>query len=187
MITNRTEATSLTREILFLSADAGHAGGRKTVRKGKPRKTAPIRREFSAGFIVFRETHEGRLYLLLDYGKHWDYPKGHLEKGETAWKAAVRELREETGIRQVDRVTRLQRNMHYRFYSSKNGNIEKTVTYFIGRTRAEKVAVSDEHSGHAWLPYERAMVRLTFQNAQDMLAWADKALDQVGSQRTGHK
>ncbi|HUB27232.1 MAG TPA: hypothetical protein VL992_17540 [Tepidisphaeraceae bacterium] len=37
--------------------------------------------ERSAGFIIFRrEGNAGpRLFLLLDYGKHWDYPKGHLD------------------------------------------------------------------------------------------------------------
>src|SRR5690349_6587521 len=76
-------------------------------RPGKP-TTKRGRREFSAGFVLFRDSAEGPLYLLLDYGRHWDYAKGHLEEGETAWQAAVRELREETGIRQVDRVGRFE-------------------------------------------------------------------------------
>lgn len=134
-------------------------------------------REFSAGFILFRNTPEGPRFLLLDYGKHWDYAKGHLEEGETAWQAAVRELREETGIRQVDRVGRFQRDMHYAFYSSKKGHIAKTVTYFLGRTRAEKVTLSEEHEGSAWLPYEAAMQRLTYDNAREVLqaAWESMA------------
>ena len=59
------------------------SGKKKTGGEGK------VRREFSAGFVLFRETPEGIRFLLLDYGKHWDYPKGHLEEGETAWQAAV--------------------------------------------------------------------------------------------------
>jgi 8-oxo-dGTP pyrophosphatase MutT (NUDIX family) len=123
-----------------------------------------------------RKTPAGPVYLLLDYGKHWDYPKGHLEEGETAWQAAVRELREETGIRQVDRVTRFQRDMHYFFVSSKKGPITKTVTYFLGETRTLEVVVSDEHSGYAWLAYEDAMQRLTYENAREMLRAAHEAL-----------
>jgi 8-oxo-dGTP pyrophosphatase MutT (NUDIX family) len=134
------------------------------------------RREFSAGFLLFRDTPEGPLYLLLDYGKHWDYAKGHLEEGETAWQAAVRELREETGIRQVDRVTRFERDMHYAFFSPKKGRVVKTVTYFLGRTKTEKVDISDEHSSYAWLPFDEAMQRLTYENAREMLAAAHEAL-----------
>ena len=139
-------------------------------------KTLKVRREFSAGFVLFRQTPEGPRFLLLDYGKHWDYPKGHLEKGETAWQAAVRELREETGIHQVDRVGRFQRAMHYAFHSKKKGDVAKTVTYFLGRTRKETVKLSDEHEGYAWLPYAKALQRLTHDNAQDMLAAAWKSL-----------
>jgi len=38
-------------------------------------------REISAGVILFRNQQE-REYLLLDYGSHWDFPKGHIEAGE---------------------------------------------------------------------------------------------------------
>ena len=146
-------------------------------RKKPPTRKTEVRHEFSAGFVLFRRTPHGPRFLLLDYGKHWDYPKGHLEEGESAWQAAVRELREETGIRQVDRVGRFQRAMHYAFHSSKKGPISKTVTYFLGRTRAEAVTLSDEHEGFAWLPYEEALERLTYQNARDMLTAAWKALE----------
>src|SRR4051812_14012705 len=103
---------------LFPNDPPKKSAARKKVKKpkGKPGKSA---REFSGGFILFRQTAGGPVYLLLDYGRHWDYPKGHLEAGESAWQAAVRELREETGIRQVDRVTRFQLDMHYHFFSPK--------------------------------------------------------------------
>jgi 8-oxo-dGTP pyrophosphatase MutT (NUDIX family) len=161
-------------------------------RRSNSRRPAPalkrsdnrrVHREFSAGFILFRHTPAGPVYLLLDYGKHWDYPKGHLEEGETAWQAAVRELREETGIRQVDRVTRFQRDMHYFFVSSRKGRIAKTVTYFLGQTRSEKITISDEHSGYAWLGYDDALERLTYENAREMLRAAHESLLHARSKR----
>lgn len=153
-------------------------GKRKSSRAGG-RKPVKARQEFSAGFVLFRVVDGQRIYLLLDYGKHWDYPKGHLEEGETAWQAAVRELREETGIRQVDRVGKFQRDMHYAFFSSKKGPIHKTVTYFTGQTKTDKVTVSDEHTGYEWLPYDEAMARLTYDNARDMLSAAHRAIDAI--------
>jgi len=144
--------------------------------KGSEKSKSRGRQEFSAGFILFRKTPEGPLFLLLDYGKHWDYAKGHLEEGETAWQAAVRELREETGIRQVDRVGRFERDMHYVFRSPKKGLVHKTVTYFLGRTREETVKLSDEHEGSAWLPLEEALERLTFDNAREILRAAAESM-----------
>ena len=156
---------------------AGARAGRRNQKSGKKKGVKrAMRREFSAGFILYRETGGGPVFLLLDYGKHWDYAKGHLEEGETAWQAAVRELREETGIRQVDRVTRFQQDMHYVFYSPRKGRIHKTVTYFLGRTRTEDVKISEEHTGHAWLGYEDAMERLTYENARELMRAAHDAL-----------
>ena len=134
-----------------------------------------MRHEFSAGFIsVPQNSGEGPRFLLLDYGKHWDYPKGHLEEGETNWQAAVRELREETGIKQVDRVGKFEHPLHYFFHSAKKGYINKTVTFFLGCTKALAVKLSDEHENFAWLPYEEALERLTYKNARETLqaAWA---------------
>ena len=48
----------------------------------------------SAGAIVFR----GDTVLMIRVGSRWSFPKGHVEPGETAKQAAVRETREETGI-----------------------------------------------------------------------------------------
>jgi bis(5'-nucleosidyl)-tetraphosphatase len=153
-------------------------------RAARPRgKTPKSRREFSAGFVLFRDTPEGPLFLLLDYGRHWDYAKGHLEDGESQWQAAVRELREETGIRRVERVGRFKYDIDYTFRSPKKGRVDKTVTFFLGKTDVSKVELSDEHSGHAWLAYEQALEKLTFGNARQLLRAAWRALAESAAKR----
>ena len=53
----------------------------------------------AAGCVVFTscDTHLRVLIILDQYGK-WTFPKGHLEPGERAPDAAIREVFEETGI-----------------------------------------------------------------------------------------
>ena len=67
-------------------------------RKGSGR----VKRESSAGGVVVRMDQGRPLFLLIrdSYG-NWGFPKGHLERGERADTAALREVMEETGLRSV--------------------------------------------------------------------------------------
>jgi 8-oxo-dGTP pyrophosphatase MutT (NUDIX family) len=135
-----------------------------------------MKMERSAGVIVFRDDPSGRVYLLLDYGKHWDYPKGHVEKNEDDLSAARRELEEETGIRDAEILPGFSREMQY-FFRAKGQLIRKTVIFFLARTDRQRVRLSDEHEGSEFLPYEAAMKRLTYSNAKQILRAANDFLN----------
>ena len=140
----------------------------------------PVRNERSAGVIVFRRKTRSSAepqFLLLDYGRHWDYPKGHLEAGEDEAAAAVRELREETGIDDVALMAGFRHNIQYMFRDRRKGLIRKTVTMFLGQTATNDVTLSDEHVGSAFLAFEEAFKRLTYPNARELLAAAKAFLD----------
>ena len=131
--------------------------------------------EVSAGVILFRNRPQ-REYLLLDYGSHWDFPKGHIEKGEDPVATARRELREETGIRDARFVSGYMERMRY-FYRRAGEQMRKVVIYFLAETAGEEVILSDEHCGYAWLSYEEALQRLTFKTAKDLLTKAHNFLE----------
>ena len=56
----------------------------------------------SCGVVLARRAGEGWLTLMLRAWHHWDFPKGLREAGEEPLEAAVREVGEETGIRELD-------------------------------------------------------------------------------------
>jgi len=124
-------------------------------------------REISAGVILFRSKPQ-REYLLLDYGAHWDFPKGHIEAGEDPQTTAARELAEETGIRDARFISGFKESMRY-FYRKSGEGMLKVVIYFLAETPTGDVTLSHEHSGYVWLPYDEALKRLTFRNARELL------------------
>lgn len=136
--------------------------------------------EVSVGAVVFREEDGGRLYLLLHYlSGHFDFPKGHIESGETEEMTLRRETEEETGIRDL-KIFSKRISISY-FYIAKGNEREKRLKsgkgvwifkqahFYPAQTSSSEIKISDEHIGFIWLPYEEALAKVTFENARRIL------------------
>ena len=130
--------------------------------------------ETSCGAIVYRNIQGGTRYLLIKNKRsaHWGFPKGHLEKGETKYDTARREVLEETG---------LHLKIHLGFeglskYKIKN-TIDKVVSIFVGTTEDTTTRIQEEEiDNYVWLPYRRALDKLKFENDRKILRQARKFL-----------
>lgn len=143
--------------------------------------------ERSAGVIVFHAPDGpggAREYLLLRSrtGGHWSFPKGHVEAGESDWQAALRELREETALDEVKPAPGFYHQVHYQFRRG-DQPVDKEVSYFLAASEHANVALSNEHTELAWLPYEQARQGLTYDNDRRLLDQAHEWLDAVGQAR----
>ncbi|MFW6196710.1 MAG: bis(5'-nucleosyl)-tetraphosphatase [Thermoplasmatota archaeon] len=135
--------------------------------------------EISAGVIIYREA-EPRQFLLLHYpAGHWDFPKGHVEENETAIQTALRELEEETSIEEDDVELKddFKETIDY-FYKKRGDLAHKKVIYLLGKSDTEDVEISNEHQDYIWLPYEKALKKLTFRNAKNLLEKAKEKLEE---------
>ena len=126
--------------------------------------------ERSAGVIVFRTGKGGeKVYLLLDYGRYWDFPKGHIEAGEDERTAALRELSEETGIADVALQDDFRHEIVYFFRPPGRGLVRKTVVFFLAEVESEDVKISHEHVGYEWLKGEEALARVKYPTAKEVM------------------
>ncbi len=139
--------------------------------------------EKSAGAVVFRKDEGKNFYLLLHYQSgarrprpYWDFPKGHVEKGENLEETVKREVEEETGLKDIEFIKGFKEHIKY-FFKFKGKNIFKIATFFLVETRTEEVKISWEHIGHKWLSYEEAIARLNFKNAKEILKKAKAFLE----------
>ena len=136
--------------------------------------------EKSCGAVVFTKHKEGLKFLLLHYGAgHWDFPKGKQEKNEKEEQTALREIKEETGIENVETLDGFRETVKY-FYKKGEETVYKEVTFFLVQSPTEEVMISFEHIGYAWLSYEHAYKKLTFNNSKELLENADKFLHHKG-------
>ena len=114
----------------------------------------------AAGYFLYREGVDGRVFLLLRNRKRadWGFPKGHQEPDEDLMATARRECAEETGIEQVE-----ARGPWVRLcYDTQKGR--KCVHYRLAETAQEQVRLSREHDQAAWLPAEEVQARLDHDN-----------------------
>lgn len=140
--------------------------------------------ERAAGYVLFRERGGRREYLLVrnKNGRHWGFPKGRVEEGESLPEAALREVAEEVGIKELRPVPGFSRTINYSFI--RNGKlIHKEVTYFLAETQEEGVLNLEELMDMRWLPFVQALATLTFPEQQGVLKEAEEALAHEGTPR----
>ena len=130
-----------------------------------------VRKEISAGIIIYRWTKEGPKFLLLYHGgRYWNFPKGKIEAKEGSYEAALREVREETGISRSDLGFDRGFWAHdsYAFTKDKQ-KVLKVVIYFLAEARHPHVRISEEHHGYGWFLYKDALRTLIYQNLKNNL------------------
>ena len=134
--------------------------------------------EKSCGVFLFNE----QKVLLLQYATgqkegewdlqgHWDFPKGHVDKGETEIETATRELEEETGIKNIILLDNFRKTINYKI-QKRDRKISKEVVFFIATTVETEINLSHEHVDYGWFDFTSALKQLTYDNARSVLSEA---------------
>ncbi|HEX2253574.1 MAG TPA: NUDIX hydrolase [Thermoanaerobaculia bacterium] len=146
--------------------------------------------QHSAGGVVVRAGRGGAggsgggaevLLISVGDGRRWQLPKGRIEAGESPQQAALREVREETGV--SGRVLAELPAIDYWFVQS-GRRIHKRVDYFLLAYESGSTADFDsrEVSGAEFLPWDEAERTLSFANERHVVAAAREAWARRGGE-----
>lgn len=131
---------------------------------------ARFEREISSGGAVIQDSPAGiRILLIKDpYGK-WTWPKGKLDKDETALDAAKREIGEETGLINIKEISKIGRTNY--FYRRDKKLIYKTVYIYLFRfTGSEKLVIQKEEIDDGdWFSEADALAKISYKGAKEIL------------------
>lgn len=126
----------------------------------------------SAGVVVVRRAGGKTHYLILRAYNYWDFPKGEVEPEEDHLRAACREVKEETTLKDLDfRWGEI-------FRETEPYGRNKIARYYLAESKAGEVALPvsptlghPEHDEYRWLGYDAAR-ELLVPRVQAILDWA---------------
>jgi 8-oxo-dGTP pyrophosphatase MutT (NUDIX family) len=111
----------------------------------------------AAGGMV-KNQHDEILFIFRR--ESWDLPKGKLDKGETNSEAALREVMEETGIKNVSIIGKIGKTQHLFRTRSNRRAIKKSHWYLMSANKQALTPQEDEDIEVAvWMTKERFLSR----------------------------
>ena len=97
----------------------------------------------------------------------WQMVSGGIHKGETAWDAAIREIKEETGLT-PDKLYSADAVETFYMLSRNQVTIVPVFVAFV--SHLEVTLAPQEHDAYEWLPFEEAQKRLVFSEQRRVIA-----------------
>ena len=152
------------------------------VRSSVRRLTQPFRAdrpavaELAAGAILANEEADELLLLHHLAEDRWCFPKGHVESNEALIDAAVREITEETGVKEFTLVQELGEAAYRFFDPEKKVNVFKTTVYFIAYTPDREAPPEEIFDKSLWLKPRDAYDLVAYDTDRRMIEAAQSHL-----------
>lgn len=155
-----------------------HEKLRQVVLRKKP-EIKEIVREPTAGGIVFRMTSDNRdieILLIQDSKNRWTIPKGHIEPGETAKQTAVREIGEESGLKNVEVLSWLGK-IHFKYRRLEKLVLMTTQVYLVqSLDKNERPTKEKWMNGIRWFSFADALDAIEYADIEKLMLIAKKKI-----------
>lgn len=138
-----------------------------------------MKKDFACGVIAARKEGDKFLFLIVDSAKvYWGFPKGHKDSGESDKETALRELYEETGIKDIELADK--KFLCNYIFEYKDAKFDKDVVFFLGFARNDEIRIPKEFSQEIkdakWADFEETKKLLDFAPTQKVLEEANDYL-----------
>jgi 8-oxo-dGTP diphosphatase len=143
--------------------------------------SVPTKKQVSAGGVAFRQ-RGGKIYVALisvGAGPRWQLPKGLVGKEEAVETAALREVREETGL-ETEIVGLIETVEYWYFATSRGGRVRyhKFVHFFLLRYKSGRTTDHDTEVNEArWVEIGDAKTMLAFASEKKVIERAREMIE----------
>jgi ADP-ribose pyrophosphatase YjhB (NUDIX family) len=127
-----------------------------------------MKKTHSAGGVVTNS--EGEVLVVSQHGTSWSLPKGHIDRGESALVAAMREIYEESGIRDLELIRELGTYERHRIGVDGGDDRSelKVITMFLFRTSEKSLRPVDPDNPEArWVERSKVAPLLTHEKDKE--------------------
>lgn len=155
---------------------------KKYFQRHKPIIQEVIREQTAGGVVIRRNKKSNELEVLLtqDAKDRWTIPKGHIEEGETAKETAEREIREETGLQEMDVLSWLGK-INFRYRRQTSLVLMTTQIYLVhAKGDTDKLAKEDWMNGIGWFKVHDALDMIEYEDISKLLLIGMKKIRHAG-------